>query len=127
MLDTATTPGKVLAAVAVGDVDNAERVGVTVGGLTTRVSDSTANMVREAATQRDEARLLRRNARVANPGAVASIAWLGYDAPDSLRDVAHDWLARDGARALNSFYRGLARRVTSRTRTSLPSATPTGR
>ncbi len=108
LLDTASTPGKVLAAVAVGDVDNAARVGVTVGGLTTRVSDSTASMVREAAFQRDEARLLRRNAQVANPDAVASIAWLGYDAPDSLRDVAHDWLARDGARSLNSFYRGLA-------------------
>lgn len=108
LLDTTTTPGKVLAAVAVGDVDNAERIGVSVGGLTTRVSDSTANMVREAGFQRDEARLLRRNARVADPDAVASIAWLGYDAPDSLRDVAHDWLARDGARALNSFYRGLA-------------------
>lgn len=108
LLDTATTPGKVLAAVAVGDVDNAERIGVTVGGLTTRVSESTANMVRQAAFQRDEARLLRRNAGVADADAVASIAWLGYDAPDSLRDVAHDWLARDGARALNSFYRGLA-------------------
>ena len=108
LLDTATTPGKVLAAIAVGDVDNAERVGVTVGGLTTRVSASTANMVREAGFQRDEARLLRRNAGVANADAVASIAWLGYDAPDSLRDVAHDWLARDGARALNNFYRGLA-------------------
>lgn len=108
LLDTATTPGKVLAAVAVGDVDNAERVGVTVGGLTARVSASAGNMVREAGFQRDEARLLRRNAGVANADAVASIAWLGYDAPDSLRDVAHDWLARDGARALNSFYRGLA-------------------
>ncbi|TDK85425.1 hypothetical protein EI067_31040 [Mycobacterium paragordonae] len=107
-LDTASTPGKVLAAVAVGDVDNAERIAVTVGGLTTRVSDSTANMVQQANFQRDEARLLRRNAGVSNAGAVASIAWLGYDAPDSLRDVAHDWLARDGARALNSFYRGLA-------------------
>lgn len=108
LLDTASIPGKVLAAVGVGDVDNAERVAVTVGGLTTRVSDSTANMVRQAGLQRDEAQLLRRNAGAANPDAVASIAWLGYDAPDSLRDVAHDWLARDGARALNSFYRGLA-------------------
>lgn len=108
LLDTASIPGKVLAAVAVGDVDNAERIGVTVGGLTTRVSDTTSTMLREARFQRDEAQLLRDRARVANPGAVASIAWLGYDAPDSLRDVAHDWLARDGARDLNSFYRGLA-------------------
>lgn len=107
LLDTATTPGKALAAVAVGDVDDAERVSVTVGGLTTRVSDSAQNMVREARFQRDEARLLRSRAGVTDPDAVASVAWLGYDAPDSLRDVAHDWLARDGARSLNSFYRGL--------------------
>ncbi|MDP7705846.1 alpha/beta hydrolase [Mycobacterium sp. TY815] len=108
LLDTAAVPGKVLAAVAIGDVDNAERIGVTVNGLTTRVSASTGKMVREARFQRDEARLLRSRAGVAHPDAVASIAWLGYDAPDSLRDVGHDWLARDGARALNSFYRGLA-------------------
>lgn len=108
LLDTASTPGKVLAAVAVGDVNNAERVAVTVGGLSTRVSASTSGMVRDAASQRKAAQLLRRNAGIANPDAVASIAWLGYDAPDSLRDVAHDWLARDGARALNRFYRGLA-------------------
>lgn len=108
VLDTATTRGKVLAAVAVGDVDSAERIGVTVGGLTTRVSDSSPNMVREARFQRDQARLLRGRAGVADPDAVASIAWLGYDAPDSLRDVAHDWLARAGARSLNGFLRGLA-------------------
>jgi hypothetical protein len=40
LLDTATNPRKVLAAVGVGNVDEAERVGVTVGGLTTRVSSS---------------------------------------------------------------------------------------
>jgi hypothetical protein len=108
LLDTTAIPGKVLAAVAIGDVDTAERIGVTVNGLTTRVSASTQKMLREARIQRDEASLLRRRAGVANPEAVASIAWLGYDAPDSLRDVAHDWLAHDGARALNGFYRGLA-------------------
>lgn len=108
LLDTRTHPRKVFAAVAVGDVDNAERVGVTVGGMTTRVSASLPNMVRDAQTQRTEARLLRANAQTANPDAVASIAWFGYDAPDCLREVINDWQARDGGRSLNSFYRGLA-------------------
>ncbi|GAB3018272.1 alpha/beta hydrolase [Mycobacterium bourgelatii] len=108
LLDTRTHPRKVLAAVAVGDVDNAERVGVTVGGMTTRVSASLPNMLRDAQTQRAEARLLRANARVADPDAVASIVWFGYDAPDCLREVINDWQARDGARSLNGFCRGLA-------------------
>lgn len=108
VLDTTSNPLKVLAAVAVGDVDNAERVGVTVGGMTTRVSASLPNMVREATAQRTSARLLRANAGLANPDAVAAISWFGYDAPNCLREVMHDWLARDGARSLNSFYRGLA-------------------
>ncbi|MCV7122156.1 hypothetical protein H7H53_03155, partial [Mycobacterium lacus] len=108
LLDTASNPRKVLAAIGVGDVDNAERVGVTVGGLNTRVSSSVGDMVREAQAQRGKAVELRGRAEVANPEAVASIAWLGYDAPDSLKDVTHDWLARDAAGPLNSFYKGLA-------------------
>lgn len=107
-LDTTSNPRKVLAVVGVGDVDNAERVGVTVGGLNTRVSSSVDAMVREAETQRNEASRLRHNARLPNPDEVASIAYLGYDAPDNLKDVAHDWNARAAAGPLNSFYRGLA-------------------
>ncbi|GFG66948.1 hypothetical protein MKUB_44380 [Mycobacterium kubicae] len=108
LLDTSGNPRKVLAALAVGDVDNAERVGVTVGGLNTRVSSSVGGMVREAQAQRDKASDLRRYAGTPNYDAVASIAWLGYDAPDSVKDVTHDWLARDAATPLTGFYRGLA-------------------
>ncbi|CAM3286409.1 hypothetical protein BST27_25945 [Mycobacterium intermedium] len=108
LLDTRSHPRKVLAAVAVGDVDNAERVGVTVGGMTTRVSASLPNMLRDAHSQRTEAGLLRANAQAAQPDAVATIVWFGYDAPDCIREVINDWQARDGARSLNSFYRGLA-------------------
>ncbi|QLL10446.1 hypothetical protein H0P51_23320 [Mycobacterium vicinigordonae] len=108
LLDTTGIPGKVLAAVGVGDVDNAECVGVTVGGLNTRVSASVLDMTNQAARQRDKAGELRTAAHRTNPDAVASIAWLGYDAPDSLRDVTHDWHARDGADRLNRFYKGLA-------------------
>ncbi|WP_236977852.1 alpha/beta hydrolase [Mycobacterium kiyosense] len=108
LLDTTGLAGKVLAAVGVGDVDNAECVGVMVGGLNTRVSASVFDVTNQAAAQRDKARELRTAAHRSNPGAVASIAWLGYDAPDSLRDVTHDWHARDGADKLNRFYKGLA-------------------
>jgi hypothetical protein len=107
-LDTTSNLRKVLAAVGIGDVDNAERVGVTVGGLNTRVSSSVDAMVREGETQRAKASELRLKAGVANPDAVASIAWLGYDAPDNPIDVAMDRLAQKGAGPLNNFYKGLA-------------------
>lgn len=107
-LDTTSNPNKVLAIVGVGDVDNAERVGVTVGGLNTRVSSSVDAMVREAQAQRSEAANLRQRAGIANYDAVASIAYLGYDAPDNLKNVAHDWNAHDAAGSLDNFYKGLA-------------------
>jgi len=107
-LDTNSNPNKVLAIVGVGDVDNADRVGVTVGGLNTRVSSGVDSMVREATAQRSEAANLRKAAGIANPDAVASIAYLGYDAPDSLVGVTHDYLAHDAAGPLNNFYKGLA-------------------
>jgi pimeloyl-ACP methyl ester carboxylesterase len=65
-------------------------------------------MVQEAETQRAEASRLRGNAGMANPDAVASIAYVGYDAPDSLVGVTHDYLAHDAAGPLNNFYKGLA-------------------
>ncbi|MGH3561949.1 MAG: alpha/beta hydrolase [Mycobacterium sp.] len=108
LLDTAGNPGKVLAAVAVGDVDNAERVGVTLGGMNTRVSSSVGRMVREAQVQRDKAGQLRNDAGLPNADAVASVAYLGYDAPSNVHDVIHDNLAHAGARPLNGFYKGLA-------------------
>lgn len=108
LLDTTSNPTHVLAAVAVGDVDNAERVGVTVGGLNTRVSSSIDGMVGEAQVQRDKAVELRQRAGVPNPGSVASIAWVGYQAPSGLATVAQDDLARIGAGKLNSFYNGLS-------------------
>lgn len=108
LLDTAGNPRLVLAAVAAGDVDAAERVGVTVGGMKTRVRDSVADMAGEAIAQRDTATAIRGRARLANPAAVASIAWLGYETPGLDRGVTQDGLARAGAERLNRFYRGLA-------------------
>jgi hypothetical protein len=107
-LDTTGNPNKVLAAVGIGDVDNAERVGVTVGGLNTRVSSGVDSMVREAQAQRTEASNLRKLANLPDFDAVASIAYLGYDAPDSLVGVSHDYLAHAAAGPLSDFYKGLA-------------------
>ncbi len=107
LLDATSNPHRVLAAVAVGDVDNAARVGVTVGGLNTRVSSSVESMVGEARVQQAKAAELRGIAGIPNPGAVASIAWLGYQAPSGLAAVAQDDLARIGAGPLNNFYKGL--------------------
>jgi Alpha/beta hydrolase len=108
LLDTNGHPRKVLAAVGVGDVDNAERVGVTVGGLNTRVSSSIGQMAGEAEAQRNKASELRRLAGTPDYDAVASVAWLGYDAPDSVKDVTRIGLARQSAGPLNNFYKALA-------------------
>jgi hypothetical protein len=108
LLDTNGNPGKVLVAIGVGDVDDAERVGVTVGGLNTRISSSVGQMVNEAQAQRNKASDLRRFAGLPDYDAVASVVWLGYDAPDSLTDVTNIGLAREIAGQLNNFYKGLA-------------------
>jgi hypothetical protein len=108
LLDTDGNPNMVLAAIASGDVDNAERVGVTVGGMTTRASDSVVGMTGEVNAQRNEAIGLRRAANIPNPESVATVAWLGYAAPGMNADVVDDDLARAGAGPLNRFYNGLA-------------------
>jgi Alpha/beta hydrolase len=108
LLDADGHPRKVLAAIAIGDVDDAECVGVTVGGLNTRASSSVGQMVREAEAQRNKASELRRLAGRPGYDAVASVLWLGYDAPDSLTDVANIELARRSAGSLNNFYKALA-------------------
>lgn len=108
LLGTAANPRTVLAALAAGDVDAAARVGVTVGGMRTRARDSVADMATEALAQRDAAVAIRRRAGCADPQAVASIAWLGYEAPGLDLGVTQDARARAGAEQLNRFYRGLA-------------------
>jgi hypothetical protein len=109
LLDTTSNPRTVLAAVAKGDVDNAKQVAVTVGGMTTNVRGSVEGMTGEIITQYHQAIELRQLAgAVTNPEAVATIAWLGYEAPGMNFDVTNDGLARAGAGPLNNFYQGLA-------------------
>lgn len=108
LLDADSNPNMVLAAIATGDVDNAERVGVTVGGMTTRASSSVEGMTGEITAQQQAAIGLRRAAGIPNPESVATVAWLGYEPPGMNFDVADDDLAHAGAGPLNRFYNGLA-------------------
>jgi hypothetical protein len=108
LLDTTTNQKNVLAAIAEGDVDNAKQVGVTVGGMTTNVRGSVDGMTGEIIAQREQAVELRQLAGgVPNPDSVATIAWLGYEAPGMNLDVTDDRLAKAGAGPLNHFYQGL--------------------
>ena len=98
-------PGKnVLAALAIGDVDNAEHVATMVPGMTTNCRDSTALNLGYAYNLRDAA--VRAGADKSN---VATIAWLGYDAPPALPDlsVASTAQAEAGADPLRKFATGI--------------------
>lgn len=98
-------PGKnVLAALAIGDVDNAEYVATLVPGMTTNCRDSTALNLSYASNLRDAA--VKAGADQRN---VATIAWLGYDAPPALPDpsVASTAQAEAGAVSLRNFMTGI--------------------
>ena len=98
-------PGKnVLAALAIGDVDNAEHVATMVPGMTTNCRDSAALNLGYAYNLRGAAVKAG-----ADPGNVATIAWLGYDAPPALPDlsVASTAQAEAGADPLRKFATGI--------------------
>ncbi|WP_029900613.1 alpha/beta hydrolase [Nocardia brasiliensis] len=97
---------KGMAAVAVGDPDNADHVSVTVPGVSTTVQ-SLDGMTREAeAVQREAEKQLRLAGRPDER--VASIAWLGYEPPLDLGlEAARSARAEDGAPELAQFFEGL--------------------
>ena len=94
----------VLAPLAIGDVDNAEYVATLVPGMTTNCRDSTALNLRYASNLRDAAVKAG-----ADQGNVATIAWLGYDAPPALPNpsVASTAQAEAGAVSLRNFMTGI--------------------
>lgn len=101
-------PGKpgenVLAALAIGDVDNAAHVATMVPGMTTNCRDSAALNLGYAYNLREAA--VKAGADKNN---VATIAWLGYDAPPALPDlsVASTAQAEAGADPLRKFATGI--------------------
>ena len=105
----ALQPGKpgenVRAALAIGDVDNADHVATLVPGRTTNCRDSSADNVTYAKNLRQAA------ARQGNidPSKVATIAWMNYHAPQSGPDARTTTatLAREGADPLRKFATGI--------------------
>jgi hypothetical protein len=102
------------AAVAVGDVDTARHVAVFTPGLTTTVAGSLGSYTTGMQGVRDVAAAQLKAAGREGEG-VATVAWLGYDAPqldqtllDPDRSVASAAPARTGGADLARFYDGIA-------------------
>jgi len=90
------------AAVAAGDVDSAEHVAVLTPGFGTTVGDDLPGVVDTADALRDRSAGLLDGA-----GSVATVAWLGYDAPAGPLDVSTDHAARRGGADLARFLDGI--------------------
>ncbi|MEU0493936.1 alpha/beta hydrolase [Mycobacterium sp. NPDC006124] len=110
---------QVHAAVAIGNPDTADHISVTTGGLNTNVHASIGSMTTEATNlQRESLRQLSLSPDHSLES-VATVAWLGYDAPrvpgwndvggsaEGLWGVSHDDMAKAGAHDLARFYDGL--------------------
>ncbi len=93
-----------LVALALGDLDTADSIGLLVPGTGTDVASDLDAVADDAAAVGDAA-------RAAAPGlAVATVAWLGYRTPPDLGRAGNPFAgyARDGGRALNATLNGLA-------------------
>ena len=105
----ALQPGKpgenVRAALAIGDVDNADHVATLVPGRTTNCRNSSAENVTYAQNLR-QAAAWQGNI---DPSKVATIAWMNYHAPQSGPDARTTTatLARAGADPLRNFATGI--------------------
>ncbi|ADG97221.1 protein of unknown function DUF1023 [Segniliparus rotundus DSM 44985] len=73
------------AAVAVGDVDTADRISIAVPGMNTTPGRSMVDMAREAKALRDCAATILRNEGSAET--VACAAWIGYETPHAELDL----------------------------------------
>lgn len=99
---------RVKAAVAQGDVDNAKHVSTFVPGIGTTVEGSLHNYIRQAGNLR-QAAADQGNMPLKD---VATISWLGYDAPGepkfgNLGDIASPNLAKEGSDRLAGFLTGM--------------------
>jgi hypothetical protein len=99
--------GDGLAAEVIGDLATARHIAVLVPGVDTTLPDfdrGLGGVARRAPAV--QARALHR--AMGAGGDVAVVAWLGYDTPAGLGlDAARQSAARDGARALTGFVRGV--------------------
>jgi hypothetical protein len=97
------------AAIAVGNPDTAEHVSVTTPGMDTHPTSLPA-MVNEAAALRNETALQLEGVGKGDQS-VSTIAWLGYDPPDttdiSVVEAGFERRANEAAPDLAEFYRGI--------------------
>ena len=100
------------AAVSNGNVDTADHVAAFTPGLTSTVQDSLGDYDSNMAEMQRRAEA--EASRYGDGGSVATVTWLGYDAPqmgtdliNPGRSVANDDLAQAGAKDLNDFYNGI--------------------
>ena len=96
------TSGKhVTAAVAQGNVDTADHVGVIVPGLYSNVATNLGKYD-------DDAKVMGANVRKHSNGeSVAMVSYLGYEAPQNIAEVADIGYAQKGADKLAGFLNGL--------------------
>lgn len=91
--------GKVI--IAVGDPDTARHTAVWVPGLGTTMDDTVGNVERMMILQEAADRITLPS------NDVATVMWLGYDAPEADLSVALSERSRQGAEPLNQFVEGL--------------------
>ena len=87
-------------AIGIGDFDKAQHIGVYVPGKGTTVRGSLLDCVTKSEGLITAAQGLRKSS-------YATVAWLGYDAPLSIPDVANTHRANAGADRLENFLEGL--------------------
>jgi hypothetical protein len=90
-------------AIGIGDFNQAQHIGVFVPGMGTTVRGNLEDYFKKAASLRSEA------SKVAHKPVIdyATVAWLGYDAPLSIPNVANTHRANAGADRLENFLQGL--------------------
>lgn len=94
-------------AVALGDIDSADAVALVVPGMNVSPDDDLGGVIGDARDLADAAR------RADAGAAVATVAWLGYRAPQLLSSAANRRAATRGGVALDSALDGLAAARTS--------------
>lgn len=96
------TSGKhVTAAVARGNVDTADHIGVLVPGLNTNVATNLGLYDEYAGVMADAAK------KYAKGESVAMVEYLGYEAPQDIAEVTNISYAENGAKNLSGFLNGL--------------------
>lgn len=90
LLSLETSGQRVLAAVAQGNVDTADHIGVVVPGLYSNVANNLQKYDDDATAMGENAQ------RYTNGGSVAMISYLGYEAPQDIAQVTDIGYAQEG-------------------------------